>query len=311
MVDITGSSKSDTIIGTQEHDMIYGLSGNDKIIGNDGPDSLVGGDGNDLIEGGLGEDYLIGENGNDKIYGEDGYDTLLGGLDNDFLDPGMGRNYVLGQEGNDTMVFHQDQPINLTGTSYQGGDGNDTLVFSDDFPITIQGVPLINQPIPGVSPSFYANAAYVDGIEVFDASASSKLLYIGQYSLPVKVIGSENNDTFYGREASEILIGGGGNDWYEGGDGSDTIISQLTDEDVFVFRWDTNSGSDTIVGFNGAGEQGGDLIDFSYQYSPGNGNSPVTVSEQNGNTIFDWEIGNLTVDSVGLVKGLDYFIYGM
>ena len=309
MVDITGTAKSDTINGTQLDDTIYGLAGNDRIFGNDGVDNILGGNGNDHIEGGFGDDYLQGEDGNDKIYGGDGFDYLLGGSGNDFLDSGNGKSSVFGGVGNDTMIFHQDQPINLSGTSYQGGSGNDTLVFSDNIYVQVLGLPLTDQPIPGYStPFFFANAAYVDGVEVFDASSASQLIYTGQDSSPVTVIGTANSDDLYGRGANETLIGGAGNDGFDPGGGSDIMISEENDSDNFVFRWDTNFGNDIIRGFNGEGQEGGDFIDFGYAVTS---EIPTfTIIEHDDYTVFDWQTGSVTVDAVGLAMGIDYSIYG-
>jgi Ca2+-binding RTX toxin-like protein len=248
MADITGTAKSDIINGTQLDDIIYGLAGNDKIFGNDGVDNILGGNGNDYIEGGFGDDYLQGEDGNDKIYGGNGLDFLRGGLGNDFLDPGDGKSSISGGAGNDTMVFHQDQPIELSGTSYQGEAGNDTLIFSDNTYVQVIGLPLTNQTIPGYPTSFFfANAAYVEGVEVFDASLASQLVYTGQDLSPVTVIGTANNDALYGRGANETLIGGAGNDAFDPGGGSDVMISQENDSDNFHFQWDTNFGNDIIA----------------------------------------------------------------
>jgi Ca2+-binding RTX toxin-like protein len=237
---------------------------------------------------------------------------LAGGSGNDFLDPGAYRNDVYGEAGNDTMVFHQDQPIDLSGTSYQGGDGNDTLVFADNADIQVVGLPLPNQPIPGYSTTFFfANAAYVGGVEVFDASLASKLVYVGQESLSVKVIGTENNDQFFGRASDELFVGGAGNDFYTIGNGSDTIISNSSDEDDIVFLWDASSGANAIYGFNGVGDDSGDLLQIQVDVPDDavSEHSPITISEQNGYTVFDWEIGSLVVDAIGLVENFDYTIH--
>src|SRR4051794_5891885 len=165
---------------------------------------------------------------------------------NDFLDPGINRNTTLGDEGNDTMLFHQDPSIIFGRSQYSGGDGNDTLIFTDNTYIQVLGSSLPGSPI-----DFFANAANVDGVEVFDASLADQLVYVGQESSPVTVIGTSNSDALYGRGADETLIGGAGHDGFDPGGGSDIMISEENDNDSFVFRWDTNFGDDTIRGFNG------------------------------------------------------------
>jgi len=152
------------------------------------------------------------------------------------------------------------------------------------------------------------NLVFVKDVEVFDASAASKLSYTGGKYLPATVIGTDNNDTFFGHDANETLIGGAGQDSFRPRSGSDTIVSEKNDNDLVLYDTTLDFGTDIMNGFNGEGKKGGDVIQFSHTSSPGSENHPITVSEHNGHTLFDWQVGSLLVDTTGLIKNLDYFI---
>jgi Ca2+-binding RTX toxin-like protein len=299
MARITGTTKADKLIGTNGDDLIKALAGNDYISGKNGLDTVYGGSGNDTIYGGSGDDSLYGEKGNDRLYGGTGSDYLDGGAGNDVLVPGAGKNVVHAGDGNDTFYFNQDD--SLQSSELHGEDGIDTLVFTEYSPAEVGGMPW---------GFFYTNnLVYVNSIEIFDASAASELSYTGGRFLDAKVIGTRNDDTFYGNSGGEVLIGGRGDDTFNPRSGTDTVVSGRHDNDLVQYDTSADDGADVMTGFNGASRKGGDVIEFNSILTPGSQTHPVTVSEQDGHTLFDWDIGSLLVDAVGLAKDVDYFIY--
>ncbi|WP_186818053.1 calcium-binding protein [Skermanella aerolata] len=299
MGDITGTAKADRLSGSSGDDTIRGLAGNDRIHGKGGLDTIYGGAGNDIMDGGVGDDSLYGEKGNDRLYGGAGSDYLAGGEGNDILAPGAGKNVASGGAGNDTFYFNQDE--SLQSSEFYGEEGRNTFVFTEDSPAEVIGMPW--------GFHYANNLVFVSGIQVFDASAASSLAYSGGRFLNTKVIGTKNDDTFYGNSGNEVLVGGRGDDIFDPRSGTDTVTSSRHDSDLVQYDTSADTGADIMTGFNGAGRSGGDMIEFNQVLSPGSDPHPVTVSVQDGHTLFDWEIGSLLVDTVGLVKDVDYFVY--
>jgi Ca2+-binding RTX toxin-like protein len=62
---LTGSSRSDSLIGDAGANILKGGAGHDFLSGMGGADTLIGGSGNDRLSGGLGNDTLTGGPGND------------------------------------------------------------------------------------------------------------------------------------------------------------------------------------------------------------------------------------------------------
>nr|MBD2214391.1 calcium-binding protein [Nostoc linckia FACHB-104] len=82
---VTGTSKNDSLEGGIGNDTILGGAGDDSINGGGGNDSLDGGAGNDILIGGLGNDTLIGGNGTDRFSfnnGNQGIDIIIDFLSN-------------------------------------------------------------------------------------------------------------------------------------------------------------------------------------------------------------------------------------
>jgi hypothetical protein len=98
-----------------------------------------------------------------------------------------------------------------------------------------------------------------------------------------------------GSDSFDLLPGtdqaSGGNDILHGGAGDDFFA-------IGFFLGFGESGDDRIVGFEGAGVQGGDFISVQ--------NFSTKVEEIGGNTVFTWGDSSLTVDTVGLRIGIDY-----
>jgi len=87
---ITGTSKSDTIITGVKNDTVKAGVGNDTVYTSKGADNVELGDGHDAAHTGAGDDKAKGGRGNDALHTGPGNDTLDGGQGNDVLNGGEG-----------------------------------------------------------------------------------------------------------------------------------------------------------------------------------------------------------------------------
>jgi len=195
---IDGTAADDILEGTLGIDKILGFGGNDQIQGNERHDFLFGGVGNDNLSGGLGDDFLLGEAGNDLLNGDDGSDNLDGGAGNDQLFGGNGSDTLFGGEGTDQLYGG-------AGVDYfDGGAGRDTVHFQENFAITAD----LSQ-----NRATYINDA---GEEVVEALIDIENLQ-----------GSAFDDTLIGDDGNNVLFGNGGEDYFDGGDGFDSVSFTL------------------------------------------------------------------------------------
>lgn len=200
-MDITGTSKADTLVGTSGDDVIIagngadtvtagagddyvdGGSGNDTIYAGDGNDTVYGSSGNDTIDGGAGDDYINGGTNNDTIYGGDGNDILIGDGGTDKIYGGNGDDWLEGDAGNDMLY---------------GGAGNDTYYIVD------------------------AND------DVIEAAGEGIDTLIGDGTT-----GIAGKDILRGGDGNDTLLGGGGDDVLEGGAGIN-VLNGGTGKDLYV-----------------------------------------------------------------------------
>jgi hypothetical protein len=217
---IFGDNGNDVIVAGSGDSQIAGGSGNDKIVGGAGDDTLCGDNGNDVIAGGGGSDTLFGEAGNDVLNGGVGDDLLLGGDGNDTLDGAVGNDHLYGQAGNDTLIG------GLGNNILVGGDGNDKLVARFGRNILIGG---------NGKDKLYGNAG--DDILIAGATAHDEDDAALQAILDEWISGNSYDDrvdnirngggangafvfddtTVLDDGAADILIGGGGRDWFWAG----------------------------------------------------------------------------------------------
>jgi serralysin len=159
-----------------------GGSGNDSITGNTGNNSLSGGAGSDTLSGGAGSDYLDGGDGADTVYGDAGNDTIYNGAGEDDISCGDGDDTIIFVEG--FSGFHNDI-IRDTG-------GVDTLDFSS-----------MTSDITARLTDTLSNAIYTN-----DA-----LNHATQSGTFENAIGGSGNDTLWGNDSNNYLVGGTGNDY--------------------------------------------------------------------------------------------------
>ena len=323
---VTGTEGPDRLVGTGASEFLDGRGDDDVLVGAGNGDILNGGPGNDILQGG------------------EGRDVLYGGAGNDFMEGGGVGNDLFGEEGDDTLLFTpgitavpQDVPFSWI----DGGEGKDTLIITNETTTARQSDGAI---IPGLTSVYFEEQygvsgeatentlafislgdafgledvnAYGRNIERFEFRSEGPVLFEGTgnilgFSEPdngIEIVGSGNDDWLRGTYGNDIIEGREGNDRLSGDQGDDLLISGLDDEDL-IFSSVSNS-DDFVIGFNGAGSAGGDILVFQ-EMSP----DELDVTEQGGQTLFEYDFvtqfnerieGSITVDATGLVDGVDYF----
>lgn len=298
---VRGDRGNDSIQGGGGVDLLQGGEGNDQVRGNDGADRVQGGPGNDSLYGDAGDDILEGEAGLDILWGGLGLDKLVGGADNDSLygeadadqlSGGLGSDRLFGGDGNDLLygnVKTSTDSSTDSGNTLRGGDGNDQIYSSagndyiygdagndyikagdgndqvwggigDDWIVAGDGTDqaygedgndnvlggLGSDRVEGGSGNdiLAANSVSINlldaGIEVDDADTASNIL-----------IGGPGNDRLYGSDKVDTMSGNDGDDWLNAMAGNDHVTGGNNDDVLLggsgVDYLDGGSGKDRIV----------------------------------------------------------------
>jgi len=128
--------------------------------------------------------------------------------------------------------------------------------------------------------------------ELTDAELDS--VAVGQDTNIAILNGSEVNFTFDNSVIIDIS------------DSEDSIVINTASQDLIIgntaFNFDDSVFHMEIIGFNGAGVDGGHVITFQ------GGANDVAVAEHDGHTTLSWAGGDctLTVDAVDLTEGTDW-----
>jgi len=261
-----GMSGTDILVGIES---VIGTSFADIITGGNAAETFLGGAGNDTINGGSGIDVIsfttstasalvnlgaisqtlngtavaagtardglsgtdtvsnienvIGSAQADWMVGSDLSNILDGDLGNDSLDGGNGDDILIGGVGSDTLV---------------GGYGVDAISYTSSTGSVLVNLSAVSQTLNG---TVIASLNAADGLSGTDVLSGIE-----------KVIGSAQNDWFYGGNTAETFIGGAGNDNINGGAGNDTIDYSGSAVAVNVnlstgVAADGLSGTDTLV----------------------------------------------------------------
>jgi Ca2+-binding RTX toxin-like protein len=318
-----GTSASEILYGTVEADQIYGLDGDDALHGRAGDDQLWGDEGDDVAFGGDGDDLVYGGPGDDRLHGDAGVDRVQGGDGNDVVKGGTGLSYLYGEAGDDILAYApatgrvETIGTSLSATRLSGGDGTDTLQITNETTYGAAGRPsgtsIVN--FDGVGEIVFGDiggrsaatlVGLYDHVERIEVTGAARLFYDGYDVTGMTVVGTTGDDVFDGGDGNDTFIGGGGDDVMWGRAGDDRLESEADDADEFHFE-PSSSGSDTVVGFNGAGAPGGDELHF--HDIP----SLAVANPTDASTAFTWtgddgSVGGVTVDAAGLRPGQDYFL---
>jgi Ca2+-binding RTX toxin-like protein len=257
----SGSSVNglDQLIGGDGNDHIFGGIGIDKIFGGNGDDyiyggqdtdpTVFGGDGNDYINGNSGSDVLNGDGGDDIIDGGPGVDQLFGGSGDDILRPGPGVTSVGGNGGGGDVLIGGDSATGPNGqTTDTGFDFADysqqigTIGIVGDLAnqALVSQLPKDKTPLPVGTPT-----ATNTGDVWFEMEG---------------IIGSKNADVLRGDSPTDPdstvshgdnwLIGGSGDDVFEGRGGNDVIVGGTIRLDTLIGTYkDVNGVQDTYTSY--------------------------------------------------------------
>ncbi len=188
----TGFDSDSNILFTDTLDNI------EIITGSISNDSIIGdSQGNDL-RGAAGNDTIEGGEGSDYISGGDGNDSLLGGSGSDNIHAGFGNDYVDGGSG---------------------GEGYDWDMVSYTDLSGFNGIDLTWDSIQG--------QWTVIGIDTDDTSTLFEDILVNVEGFQ----GSQYEDEFHGNTQINYFLGSLGNDFYDGGDGSDHLS-------YYMMSWD-------------------------------------------------------------------------
>ena len=269
---IIGNSNDNTIKAGSKDDTIEALTGNDYLTGGKGNDLFIYSAGRDTIS-----DYAVAKNNSDAI-------TLSGvTFDTYSID---GKNAIISFEGQDTN------------TSL-------TILNAKDKSITINGNAMtlydINEKIFTKS---YSASSYVSDSDVVTISAANN-------STSINIVGNAKNNFITGSKNADTLNGGSGDDYLKGGKGKDLFIYSSGNDTIADYVYGTDQisvGADiSSVSYNGndlifkidnsnsltilnaknkkGKEQKISIVDGSNVTSQVYGNSSITISAGDGNTI--------------------------
>lgn len=248
------------------------LTGIEQIIGTDQADG-IGGDG--VIYGGGGDDVLWSGAGDDVIHAGSGSDIVNTGAGNDIVYGSLEDKQISLGSGDDILHL---TPHGFTNISYRidAGDGYDILDASDlllgiSLNLTANKTASGNPSLPGYVP---ADLTLSIGFEDVRGTGYSDVIGGGS--------DDDVDETFYGLDGNDGLVGGGGDDRLYGGSGRDSLTGGSGDDvlsggldadsldggagaDRFVYTAVTDStvdpeGRDTILRFR---TSEGDRIDLS------------------------------------------------
>jgi Ca2+-binding RTX toxin-like protein len=181
--------------------IIADLGGIEDVKGSRYADEIHGTNGDNMLDAGSGDDIVYGYGGLDSLFGGAGNDTLDGGSGNDTLTGGNGADVLRGGLNEDTVSYADSQAAVMVDLSGGFGDGG------------------------------YATGDTYDSIEDVIGSGKDDDI-IGDYGSNL-IHGGGGADTIYGRTGNDFLYGDGGNDtlkaggasndYFDGGDGIDTL----------------------------------------------------------------------------------------
>jgi|GEM_PF-1463226 Hemolysin-type calcium-binding repeat (2 copies). len=236
----------------------YNFSTPVLFTGGAGANNVTGTDFADILNGGSGADIFDGGAGNDTIVGGYASDTLIGGADSDSLS-GI---FILGSggDGNDTInasvAFGGTTPISIT---LEGGLGNDSLVGNVGSVTNFMNGGAGNDTIIFGS----TGDQLIGDFAGDDFISCSSVSFTGRTTTNIItdtlgnnfIDGGNGTDVFTTGDGNDVLFGRDGNDTLNGGGGNDTLFGDVGND--YLIGGDGNDslvggfGADTLIG--GAG----------------------------------------------------------
>lgn len=278
-------STSVQIFGGQGNDSLTGSIvsvGITRLFGNQGDDTLIGlGGATNLLSGNQGNDTIFGADNMttvDSLNGGQGNDVLRGRGGGDYLSGDLGADVIWGDEGsnnagNDTILGGAESDTIVGGggnDSIRGGQGNDYIE--------------VDNSVSSNSPS---GNAYVAGNDTVNGDAGNDT--IGRLgSTP----GMTGTDWYNGGDGNDSIQGGNNGGSANTSEAGDTLIGGAGNDVISGGSAETTSGRDSITG--GAGNDtitgGGEgIADATNPFQASQGD---TISGGDGNDSIDGGAGH-------------------
>jgi Ca2+-binding RTX toxin-like protein len=359
---LTGNEGDDLLFGETGNDALFGGTGNDELHGMEGHDYLNGGEGNDYLDGGTGDDQMLGGAGDDVYVvdsaadavtelADEGVDTvrtavdgltlganvenltLLGDADlsgygnelDNVLTGNQGNNLLAGGTGNDDYHFtlgdghdtieDHDATAGNVDTLHLHGitqsdvmlsiDGDDLLLNihangnSDGGSVRIRNGAQYNPSQPGsdgTTSTWSVERVQFDDGTVWQMPELWKRIIIGGPGNET-FQGSDDSETFYAMGGDDLVLAGGGHDSLYGGEGNDRLYGEAGDD---VLDGGSNSwggGDDQLEGGTGSD---------TYRYGIGQGNDVISdndTSTSNASSADVLELGTgFTADNTRVMR---------
>ncbi len=254
--------------------------------------TITGTNGNDTLTGTSGNDTISGLNGADILDGLAGNDLLNGGDGSDELNGGDGDDILIGGAGADIL----DGGLGLDVASYETASSAVYVHMLDEAQNTGDATGDTYTDIENLRGSAFNDTliATDENNSVWGGEGNDVLLgLLGNDTL----YGEDGADELHGGEGNDHLIGGAGNDELFGDEGNDTLDGGEGD-DYFV----ASSGNDILIGGTGEDElHGGDDND---QISGGAGEDLLYGDD--GDDVLD---GGADDDFLSGGNGSDTFVF--
>ena len=321
------------IVGVEKVTLLGGL-GDDSLTGaignfNAGKSFFDGGDGNDTITVFATQDTALGGAGNDLIQSQTSNEllntgarsSLAGFAGKSSLDGGAGNDTIIGRYASDTILGGADND-NLSGIFNlgSGGDGNDTINANGNFGTTPASITLdgglgndrlVGNVNAGTVTNFMNGGAGNDTI-IF-GSTGDKLIgdFAGDDIISYSSVnftgftttniitdnlgnnfidGGSGTDSITTGDGIDVLFGRAGNDTLNGGGGNDTLFGDVGND--YLLGGDGNdslggaAGADTLIGgagsdsfyYNNSGE-GVELDTTGVPVTTGFGTNPDQIGD--------------------------------
>ncbi|WP_430885365.1 calcium-binding protein [Fusibacter sp. JL216-2] len=217
---VKGNSKNNSIkaiAGDKNH--LIGEGGDDALVGYDMRDTLEGGIGSDVLEGKKGTDILKGGSGADiYVYNDgDGKDVIE---DKNLYDNTIENNKLVLKGINKDDVRFEFNSEKMTATMIFKEDESNKVVLKDagGFFVTYDGNITKNTNISEIQ--------FADTNETIDLN---QWIFMGSDNGDISVHANEHNNQLYGFDHNDTFFGEKGDDYLEGGHGSDTYVYNLGD----------------------------------------------------------------------------------
>ncbi|WP_165837722.1 beta strand repeat-containing protein [Zavarzinia aquatilis] len=278
---ITGGAGDDVLNGGRGADLMRGLGGDDTYIVDDAGDIVeeAADGGIDTVQSTLSyslgaeiENLLLRGSARINGTGNEQDNILTGNAGNNILQGLGGSDALFGKAGNDKLEGGDG------GDLLDGGSGDDRLYggLGDDLYVVDSSQDVVSEAHGGGRDTVLTSASFTlgSGLEDLVMTVSADIDGTGNGASNIMVGGAGDN-VLRGMGGSDFLIGGRGDDTLDGGTGADLLIGGAGNDtligggvnggssDTFVFGADFGFGHDRITDFVADSNAAYDIIAFS------------------------------------------------